>query len=146
MSLVDAGRRVLVVEDERAIRQVLRLNLAARGYLVDTAVTGRSAVDLVQRWRPDLVILDLGLPDMDGLEVIARVRGFSAAPILVISARDTPTAQAAAIAAGASGFLLKPFGIEDFVARVGAALRPDACLDGCLGASPGGCLAERSVS
>jgi two-component system, OmpR family, KDP operon response regulator KdpE len=138
MSVVNTGRQVLVVEDERAIRQVLRLNLAARGYLVDTAVTGSSALDLVQRRRPDLVILDLGLPDMDGLEVIARVRGFSAAPILVISARDTPAAQAAAIAAGASGFLLKPFGIEDFVARVGAALRPDASL--------GGCLAERSVS
>jgi two-component system, OmpR family, sensor histidine kinase KdpD len=140
MSLADAGRRVLVVEDEAALRQVLRLNLAARGYRVDTAVNGRSALDLVQHRRPDLVILDLGLPDLDGLEVIGGIRGFSAAPILVISARDTPAAETAAIAAGAGDFLLKPFGIDHFVARVAAALRPADCL-----AERTVCLAERTV-
>jgi len=79
---VNMGRHVLIVEDEPSMHQVLRLNLAVRGYRVDTAVTGMSALGLARRRCPDLIILDLGLPDIDGLEVIARVRDFSAAPIL----------------------------------------------------------------
>ena len=120
------ARRVLIVEDQPSIRRVLELNLAARGYHVHTAVTGASALGLARCCRPDLIILDLGLPDMDGLEVIARVRSFSAAAILVISARDTRTAEAAVMAAGASGFLPKPFVMDDLVVRVRAALCPGA--------------------
>ena len=134
---MNMGRHVLVVEDEPSIRRVLRLNLAARGYRVDMAVTGTAALGLAQRRCPDLIILDLGLPDIDGLEVISRVRDFSAAPILVISARDTPAAQTAAMAAGASGFLLKPFGIGDLIAWVRAALPLGACLGQRSGGLPG---------
>lgn len=134
---MNMGRHVLVVEDEPSMRQVLRLNLAARGYRVDTAVTGMSALGQAQRRCPDLIILDLGLPDIDGLEVIARVRDFSATPILVISARDTPTAETAAIAAGASDFLPKPFGIDDLIARIRAALPLAACLGERSGGLPG---------
>jgi two-component system KDP operon response regulator KdpE len=134
---VNMGRHVLIVEDEPSMHQVLRLNLAVRGYRVDTAVTGMSALGLARRRCPDLIILDLGLPDIDGLEVIARVRDFSAAPILVISARDTPAAEMAVIAAGASDFLLKPFGIDDLIARVRAALPLDACLGERSGGLPG---------
>lgn len=118
------ARHVLIVEDEPAMRRVLRLNLTARGYRVELAATGQSALGLARRQHPDLIVLDLGLPDIDGLEVIARVRDFSGTPILVISARDAPAAEAAVIAAGASGFLPKPFTIDDFVTRVRAALRP----------------------
>jgi two-component system KDP operon response regulator KdpE len=134
---VNTGPHVLVVEDEPAMRQVLRLNLAARGYRVGTAVTGMAALGRARRRCPDLIILDLGLPDIDGLEVIARMRGFSAAPILVVSARDTPTAETSAIAAGASDFLLKPFGIDDLVARLRAALPLGACLGERSGDLPG---------
>src|ERR1035441_8726249 len=95
---------------------------------ISRSMSGMSALGQAQRRCPDLIILDLGLPDIDGLEVIARVRDFSAMPILVISARDTPTAETAAIAAGASDFLPKPFGIDDLIARIRAALPLAACL------------------
>jgi two-component system, OmpR family, KDP operon response regulator KdpE len=118
---VSMRRRVLVVEDQQSIRRVIELNLAARSYQVDAAATGAAALSLALRRKPDLIILDLGLPDMDGLAVIAAVRAFSAAPIVVISARDSGPEQAAVVAAGADGFLAKPFGMDDLVALVQAA-------------------------
>jgi two-component system KDP operon response regulator KdpE len=118
---VSMRRRVLVVEDQQSIRRVIELNLAARSYQVDAAATGAAALSLARQRKPDLIILDLGLPDMDGLAVIIGVRAFSAAPIVVISARDSGPEKAAVVAAGADGFLAKPFGMDDLVALVQAA-------------------------
>jgi two-component system, OmpR family, KDP operon response regulator KdpE len=123
---VSMCRRLLVVEDQQSIRRVIELSLAARSYQVDVAATGAAALSLARRRGPDLIILDLGLPDMDGLAVITAVRAFSAAPIVVISARDSGPAEAAAMAAGADGFLAKPFGMDDLVALVRAAGCPAA--------------------
>jgi CheY-like chemotaxis protein len=114
--------RVLVVDDQQPMRRVLELSLTAHGYAVDGAATGASALERARQRVPDLIVLDLGLPDMDGLQVIAGVREFSAVPILVISARDAETADAAARAAGADDYLTKPFEIGQLVGRVRAAL------------------------
>jgi two-component system KDP operon response regulator KdpE len=116
--------RVLIVEDHRSLRRVLEPCLAAHGYQVAGAATGMSALDAARRQRPGLVILDLGLPDLDGLEVIARLRAFSAVPILVISARDAASAAAGAMTVGADDYLTKPFGIDELVGRVQAVLPP----------------------
>jgi two-component system KDP operon response regulator KdpE len=113
--------RLLVVDDDAALRRVLEVNLAARGYEVDLAATGELALGLARR-RPDLIVLDLVLPDMDGLEIISYVRSFSDVPIVVISVREAEKATADALSAGADGYVVKPFGIDDLVARIGAAL------------------------
>jgi two-component system, OmpR family, KDP operon response regulator KdpE len=115
--------RVLVVDDEPQIRRTLEVNLAARGYEVDLAATGEAALDLAARRHPDLVILDLGLPGMDGIEVVRGLRSWSTVPILVLSARETETAKVAALDAGADDYVTKPFGMGELVARVRAALR-----------------------
>jgi two-component system KDP operon response regulator KdpE len=101
---------------------VLELSLAAHGYQVDSAATGAEAVARARQHAPDLMILDLGLPDLDGLQVIAAVRAFSAVPIVVISAQDAETAEAGARAAGADDYLAKPFEIGQLVGRARAAL------------------------
>ena len=114
--------RVLVVDDQAAMRRVLELSLAAHGYQVDSAATGAEALAWARQRPPDLMILDLGLPDLDGLQVIAGIRAFSAVPIVVISARDAEAAEARARAAGADGYLIKPFEIGQLISRVAAAL------------------------
>jgi CheY-like chemotaxis protein len=114
--------RVLVVDDQQPMRRVLELSLTAHGYEVDGAATGAAALERARQRTPDLIVLDLGLPDMDGLQVIAGVRAFSAVPIVVISARDAETAEARARAAGADDYLTKPFEIGQLVGRVRAAL------------------------
>jgi CheY-like chemotaxis protein len=114
--------RVLVVDDQKSMRRVLELSLTAHGYEVDVAATGMSALERARQRPPNIIVLDLGLPDMDGLQVIAGVREFSAVPILVISARDAETAEVAARAAGADDYLAKPFEIGQLVGRVRAAL------------------------
>ncbi|HEY6481327.1 MAG TPA: response regulator [Streptosporangiaceae bacterium] len=114
--------RVLVVDDQPAMRRVLELSLAAHGYRVDSAATGAAALARARQEPPDLMILDLGLPDLDGLQVIAEVRTFSAVPIVVMSARDAEAAEARARAAGADDYLTKPFEIGQLVSRVRAAL------------------------
>jgi two-component system KDP operon response regulator KdpE len=111
------------VDDEPQILKTLDLNLAARGYLVDLAVSGEEALDLAAQRQPDLVILDLGLPGMDGLAVVEALRRWSTAPILVLSARETEQAKVAALDAGADDYVTKPFGMDELVARVRAALR-----------------------
>jgi two-component system KDP operon response regulator KdpE len=115
--------RVLVVDDEPQIRRTLELNLAVRGYLVELAATGEAALELAARRHPDLVILDLGLPGVDGIEVVQSLRGWSNVPILVLSARGTERAKVAALDAGADDYVTKPFGMDELVARVRAALR-----------------------
>ncbi|HEX3539222.1 MAG TPA: response regulator [Acidimicrobiales bacterium] len=117
------GGRVLVIDDEPQILRALELNLVARGYSVDLAVSGEAALDLAARRPPDLVILDLGLPGMDGINVVASLRRHSTVPILVLSARETEQAKVAALDAGADDYVTKPFGMDELVARVRAALR-----------------------
>ena len=115
--------RVLVVDDEPQILRALGINLRARGYEVDLAPDGERALDVAARHHPDVVILDLGLPDIDGTEVIDGIRGWSSVPIIVLSARDQERQKVAALDAGADDYVTKPFGMDELLARLRAALR-----------------------
>ncbi len=123
---VVAGPRVLVVEDEPTLLRALAINLKARRYTVDTAATGADALATAARHAPDLVILDLGLPDMDGVEVIEGLRGWCRSPIVVLSAREDQAQKVAALDAGADDYVTKPFGMDELLARIRAALRRSA--------------------
>jgi two-component system KDP operon response regulator KdpE len=118
--------RVLVVDDEPQLVRALRINLRARGYEVDAAPDGRSALDLAARRRPDVVVLDLGLPDMDGVEVIDGLRGWLSVPIIVLSARHASDEKVAALDHGADDYVTKPFGMDELLARLRAAVRRSA--------------------
>ncbi len=115
--------RVLVVDDEPQIRRALRTSLEAHGYAVETVGTGDEGVVVAAGQHPELILLDLGLPDMDGTEVIRRVRAFSDVPIIVLSVRESQTDKVAALDAGADDYVTKPFGMEELLARSRAALR-----------------------
>jgi two-component system KDP operon response regulator KdpE len=115
--------RVLVVDDEPQILRALRINLRARHYEVFTAATGAQALAVAAHHPPDLVILDLGLPDLDGVEVIAGLRGWTAAPIVVLSGRSDSADKVDALDAGADDYLTKPFGVDELLARLRAVLR-----------------------
>jgi two-component system KDP operon response regulator KdpE len=115
--------RVLVVDDEPGLRQALAINLRARGYEVDVAATGAEALEAAARRPPDAVVLDLGLPDMDGGEVIEGLRGWTQAPIIVLSARTTQADKVDALDLGADDYVTKPFGMGELLARLRAALR-----------------------
>ncbi|MBI1379335.1 MAG: response regulator [Frankiales bacterium] len=118
--------RVLVVDDEAALARALSINLRARGLEVATAADGRSALDLVATFRPDVVVLDLGLPDIDGLEVLEGIRGWSPVPVLVLSARTTGDEKVEALDRGADDYVTKPFDMSELLARVRAAVRRGA--------------------
>ena len=115
--------RVLAVDDEPPILRALATNLRARGYDVDLATTGEAALELASRRSPDVVILDLGLPGMSGLEVIQGLRGWSTVPIVILSAREAQADKVAALDAGADDYVTKPFGMDELLARLRAALR-----------------------
>ena len=115
--------RVLVVEDEAGLRQALAINLRARRYDVSVAENGADALAIAARDLPDVVVLDLGLPDMDGTEVIGGLRGWSAVPIIVLSARTGQSDKVEALDAGADDYVTKPFGMDELLARLRAALR-----------------------
>jgi two-component system KDP operon response regulator KdpE len=115
--------RILVVDDEEPIRRFLRAALRAHGFVVDEAATAREGLLLVGQHPPDLVLLDLGLPDGDGLEFTREVRTWSAVPILVISARGREEDKVAALDGGADDYVTKPFGVDELMARVRVALR-----------------------
>jgi two-component system KDP operon response regulator KdpE len=115
--------RVLVVDDEPQIRRALRTSLEAHGYEVATVGTGEEGVVGVAEQAPDLVLLDLGLPDIDGTEVIRRVRTFSEVPIIVLSVREGQQDKVAALDVGADDYVTKPFGMEELLARARAAMR-----------------------
>ncbi len=117
---------VLIVDDEPQIRRALQLNLKARGYQVELAADGAEALRVAGRSHPDVVLLDLGLPDMDGLDVIAGLRGWSTVPIVVLSARGDEAGKVDALDAGADDYITKPFGIEELLARLRAAVRRHA--------------------
>ncbi|MEH3139137.1 MAG: response regulator [Mycobacterium kyogaense] len=115
--------RVLVIDDEPQILRALRINLSVRGYDVKVAATGSEALRLAADFRPDVVVLDLGLPDMSGIDVLAGLRGWLTAPVLVLSARTDATDKVAALDAGADDYVTKPFGMDEFLARLRAAVR-----------------------
>jgi two-component system, OmpR family, KDP operon response regulator KdpE len=115
--------RVLVVDDEPQIRRALRTSLEAHGYEVVAVGTGEEGVVSAADAAPDLVLLDLGLPDIDGTEVIRRVRTFSEVPVIVLSVRESQQDKVAALDAGADDYVLKPFGMEELLARARAAMR-----------------------
>ena len=115
--------KVLVVDDDISIARALRINLSAHDYDVTTAATGADALREFARERPDVVVLDLGLPDMDGTQVIDGLRGWSLTPIIVLSARGEEKQKVAALDAGADDYVTKPFGMNELLARLRAAVR-----------------------
>ena len=115
--------KVLVVDDDAQILRALRINLTARGYQVLTAVDGASALRVAADELPEVVVLDLGLPDLDGTEVIAGLRGWTAVPIIVLSARVDSHDKVDALDAGADDYVTKPFGMAELLARLRAAVR-----------------------
>jgi two-component system, OmpR family, KDP operon response regulator KdpE len=121
--------RVLVVDDEPQILRALRINLRVREYEVHVAATGAEALEVAARYPPDLVILDLGLPDLDGVEVIQGLRGWTKAPIIVLSGRADSTDKVEALDAGADDYITKPFGVEELLARMRAAVRRTGAAD-----------------
>jgi two-component system KDP operon response regulator KdpE len=115
--------RVLIIDDEPQILRALRINLRARQYEVFTAATGAEALETAAAHPPDMVILDLGLPDMDGVEVIGGLRGWTSAPIIVLSGRADSTDKVEALDAGADDYVTKPFGVDELLARMRATAR-----------------------
>ncbi len=122
--------RVLVVEDDPQLLRAMRITLRARGHEVVTAATGRKALSEAAAARPDLVVLDLGLPDLDGVEVIEGMRGWTSVPIIVLSGRTSGGDKVAALDAGADDYVTKPFGIEELLARIRAVSRRANTPDG----------------
>lgn len=114
---------VLVVDDDPAMRRTLSINLRARDYEVETAGDGRSALQVVDERMPDVVLLDLGLPDLDGVAVLRQLRSFTQVPVIVVSARTESDDKVEALDLGADDFITKPFSIEELLARVRAATR-----------------------
>jgi two-component system KDP operon response regulator KdpE len=117
---------ILVVDDEPQIRRVLRATLSSRGYVIVDAKTGEEGIELVRKDRPDLVLLDVNMPGMGGLEACREIRRASHAPIIMLTVRNAERDKVAALDAGADDYVVKPFGIEELLARVRAALRRHA--------------------
>ena len=117
------GARILVVDDDPGIQRAVGTNLGRHGFQVRFAGAGAEALELVERWRPDLVLLDLGLPDMEGIDVIRSLRARSSVPIVVLSVRESEPEKVRALDQGADDYLTKPFGVNELLARVRVALR-----------------------
>jgi two-component system KDP operon response regulator KdpE len=128
------ARRILVVDDDLQILRALRINLTAHGYHVIVAPDGRSALRAAADAHPDVVVLDLGLPDMDGTEVIEGLRGWTRMPIIVLTARHASGAMVKALDAGADDYVTKPFGMAELLARLRAAVRRSAVWSADTGA------------
>ncbi len=122
--------RVLVVDDDRQLLRALRINLSVRGYEVFTAATGSAALGAAAEHHPHAVILDLGLPDISGVEVLVGLRGWMSAPVIVLSARTDSADKVGALDAGADDYLTKPFGMDELLARLRAAVRRAASATG----------------
>lgn len=115
--------RALVVDDEPAVRRFLKTSLTPRGYDIKEASSGQEAIDMVAQSRPDIILLDIGLPDLDGIQVTKVLREWCSIPIIVLSVRDRESDKVAALDAGADDYLTKPFGLNELTARLRAALR-----------------------
>jgi two-component system, OmpR family, KDP operon response regulator KdpE len=115
--------RVLVVDDDPQLLRALKINLTARGYTVFTALDGANALHIAAHDHPDVIVLDLGLPDLDGTDVITGIRGWSTTPIIVLSARTDSRDKVEALDAGADDYVSKPFGMDELLARLRAAVR-----------------------
>jgi two-component system KDP operon response regulator KdpE len=126
MTMTQEGSRVLVVEDEAHMRRFLRTTLKHNGYDIVEAVDGVQALEEVAFQQPNLILLDLGLPDIDGVELIGKVREKSAVPIIVLSARHLEQTKIQALDVGANDYMTKPFGVGELLARIRAVLRPRA--------------------
>jgi two-component system KDP operon response regulator KdpE len=137
--------KVLIVEDDPQLRRALTINLRARGYDVHGVGDGASALSAAAADLPDLVILDLGLPDMDGVEVVGGLRGWTAVPIIVLSARDGQGDKVAALDAGADDYVTKPFGMDELLARLRASLRRAAPSEDLPTVAAGALLIDRRV-
>jgi two-component system KDP operon response regulator KdpE len=127
------AQQILIVDDEPNILATVAPLLRNNSYAVLSAMTGRAALDIVERDKPDLIVLDLGLPDLDGIEVCRQVRQTSSAPIIVLSARGAEGDKVAALDAGADDYVTKPFGAEELLARIRAALRRSDSASGTAG-------------
>jgi two-component system KDP operon response regulator KdpE len=121
--MTEKGLRILVVDDERAIRRFLRASLSTHGFAVLEAATGEEALAVAAEQRPDIIFLDLGLPDMDGIQVTQRLREWSQTPVIILSVRDQEKDKIEALDAGADDYLTKPFGMGELMARVRGVLR-----------------------
>ncbi len=121
--MTESGQRVLVVDDEASIRRYLRAALTAQGFTVSEAGNGQEALKSAVSFHPDIIILDLGLPDLDGIEVTRRLREWSQTPIIILSVREGESDKVAALDAGADDYLTKPFGTGELMARMRAAFR-----------------------
>jgi two-component system KDP operon response regulator KdpE len=124
-----SGARILIIDDERPIRRFLRVTLEAHGYAVVEADTGHRGVEAAALEAPDLVVLDLGLPDMDGKAVLARIREWSQVPVIVLSVRAGESEKVAALDAGAQDYVVKPFGAQELLARIRSQLRDRGTAD-----------------
>jgi len=119
----EQGARILIVDDEPQIRKLLKVTLQAHHYAIHEAATGEEGVQLASLIHPDLIVLDLGLPDMTGLEVMGRIRDWSSAPIIVLTAKDREEDKIVALDSGADDYVTKPFSMGELVARIRVALR-----------------------
>ncbi len=126
--MISMKARILIVDDEKAIIRALQRSLVAHGYEVFTATSGEKALESIEAYRPDLMLLDLGLPDMSGLEICKRVRAQSHLPIIVISVKDTELDKVNALDLGSDDYVSKPFGINEVLARIRVALRHAALM------------------
>jgi two-component system KDP operon response regulator KdpE len=128
--MADTAATVLVVDDEPQIRRALRTNLTVRGYLVVEAGDGQTALTVVADHRPDVVLLDLGLPGLDGIEVLNGMRGWTDVPVIVLTVRDRESDKVEALDAGADDYVTKPFGMNELLARLRAQLRRGSAAHG----------------
>ena len=124
--------RILVIDDEPEIRKFLEISLRSQGYAVTLAPTARAGLAEFSALHPDLVVLDLGLPDLDGAEVLERLRAVSEVPVIVLTVRSGETQKVALLDAGANDYVTKPFGIQELMARIRLALRQRARPQDCL--------------
>ncbi len=121
--MASEGARILIVDDEREIRRMLNVALSAHGYAVAEAASGKEGLSQALIFHPDLVVLDLGLPDLDGMEVVGRLREWSHVPIVILSVREHESDKIAALDAGADDYVTKPFSMGELLARIRVAIR-----------------------
>lgn len=121
--MTDKGMRILVIDDEPQIRKLLKVSLGAHGYDIDEAATGQDGINRAATFKPDLIVLDLGLPDIDGKNVVVRIREWSQIPIIILTARDQEQEKVEALDAGADDYVTKPFSMGEFMARMRVSLR-----------------------